>query len=176
MNPRIALADAIRIEQVEARAWLDEHAAAPPRAIEALGLRTRALGAVALLAADCSDSLLHNRAIGVGVLERADAALIEAITAHYAQTTHGFAINLSPFASPSDTADQLTTQGFRTYFHHVKWVRGAHPATPVASTLRVKVAAAQDARRYAETLHDADTPERDAQIEWAANRCARTHS
>ena len=168
MTTLIALADAIRIEQVEARAWMDHHAAAPKGTIETLGLRTRPLGGVALLAANHSGSLLHNRAIGVGVLERADEALLDTVVAHYSHTRQGFAINLSPWAAPPETEARLAARGFQTYFHHVKWVRGVSPSPPVANTLPIAVAGPSDARRFAETIHDADTHERDANLEWTA--------
>lgn len=173
MSSRISLADAVRIERIESLASLDQHAAAPATAMAALGLRTRVLGATALLAADRSDSLLHNRAIGVGVLEAATPELLDAIEAHYAPSRQGFAINLCPFAEPGDVPQELTRRGFQTWFHHVKWVRGVSAPPAVTHELRVAHVTPADAARFAEVLHDDDEPERAAQMEWTVECVGR---
>jgi len=166
MSSHIAFADAVRIERIESLAWLDQHAAAPAAAITALGLRTRAIGHAALLAADRSDSLLNNRAIGVGMLEAATPELLDAVEAHYAPSPQGFAINLCPLAEPNDVSRELARRGFQTWFHHVKWVRGVSTPPPLAHELHVSHVTAADAERFAEVQHDDDTPERAAQMEW----------
>lgn len=163
----------MRIERAEALAWLDTYSAAPPAAIETLGLRPRAIGAVALLAADRSDSLLHNRAIGVGVLEPASDAFLDQVGQHYSRTASGFAINLSPLAEPLDTPERLASRGFQSFFHHVKWVRGARAPVAVPTDLRIAAVDASDTMQYAQTIHDHDTPERDAQLIWTAAAVGR---
>ncbi len=173
MTSRVSSTDAMRIEQVEARAWIDTHSAAPAAAITALGLRTRSQGAVALLTADRSESLLDNRAIGMGVLEPATDAMLDGVLQHYAHGATGFAINLSPFAQPADTAARLASRGLQTFFHHVKWIRGSGPAPSVVTRLRVTLASAADAGLYAATLHPEDAPDRAAQIEWTAAMVGR---
>ncbi|MEO5988633.1 MAG: GNAT family N-acetyltransferase [Candidatus Eisenbacteria bacterium] len=173
MNARIPLVDAVRIERAEARAWLDLHAAAPQGAIDSLGLRARTLGSVALLAADHSDSLLHNRVIGVGLLEPASDALLDRVAQHYARNASGYAINLCPLAEPHDTPDQLARRGFQTFFHHVKWVRGATMPESARTDLRIAPVQLADAECFSETVHEHDTPAREAQLAWTAASVGR---
>lgn len=168
MTARISLAVSVRIERAEALAWLDMYSAAPPAAVESLGLRSGAVGAVALLAADRSDSLLYNRAIGVGILEPASDTLLDQVLSHYSRTATGFAINLSALAEPVNTSERLALRGFQSFFHHVKWVRGAMTPAAVATDLRIAAVDASDAMQYAQTIRDHDTPERDAQLTWTA--------
>ncbi len=173
MSAQIPRADALRIERVEAAAWLDLHAAAPAAVVESLGLRARALGSVALIAADRSDSLLHNRAIGVGLLESASDALLDEVAQHYARSTSGYAINLCPLAEPPDTPARLMQRGLRTFFHHVKWVRGATAPGAVTTDLRIATVHSDDAIRLAQTIHSQDTPAREGQLAWTAASVGR---
>lgn len=90
------------------------------------------------MAADRVESLLHNRALGLGLHEPLSAGTLDAVLAHYRGGAPGFALNLCPLASRDGLERELSARGFATFFHHLKWVRGDAPAPPVNSTLRIE--------------------------------------
>jgi len=134
----IGLEQARAIELVEAHAWRDLVAGAPAAAVSALGLAGREFGGAFALTAPAMDSFAFNRVIGLGVARPANAALLDAIQAHYGSLGAGFEINLCPAAEPADLPRQLAARGFGSPFHHVKWVRGIQSAPPRATSLRLE--------------------------------------
>jgi hypothetical protein len=141
---------ALELEGIEAAAWRDMHASATAEDRAALGLRTLEVGGAFAMAMDRHDSLLQNRVVGLGLAEPATGAALDAVSAHYRGQPHGFAVNLSPFARPEGLEAQLAARGFGTFFHHVKWVRGAEPAPAANSELRVVVASRAQAALWGE--------------------------
>ncbi len=138
------------LERIEAAALRDMHTSATAEDRAALGLRTLEVSGAWAMAMDSSDSLLQNRVLGLGLDEPATGAVIDTLLAHYRGQSHGFAVNLSPFALPEGLEQQLTVRGFGTFFHHVKWVRGTEPAPVTTSALRVERATGAQARAWGE--------------------------
>ena len=138
MNAAEARDLVLRIEEVEARAWQQVHERAQAADAEALGLRARELAGGLIMTADRVESLLHNRALGLGLREPLSAATLDAVLEHYRGGPPGFAINLCPLAARDGLERDLAARGFATFFHHLKWVRDAAPAAPVSSTLRIE--------------------------------------
>lgn len=138
-------------EAIEADAWRDVWACASSDVAGELGLRTLERGGTLALAADSLESLLMNRVVCLGVGEPLDDAALDAITAHF-EGGQSFAWNVSPVAKPEGLEDSLTTRGYATYFHHVRWARDASPYAPARATaLRVtRVTPGDDARAWAE--------------------------
>jgi len=133
---------ALVLERVEAEAWRDWYAAAAAEDRAALGIRTHEVEGALALSVDADESLLSNRTLGVGLAAPATDGLVDALLAHYAGHAAGFAINLCPFAEPAGLERALAARGFGTFFHHLKWVRGAEPPHEAPSELRVEVVAA----------------------------------
>lgn len=134
----IGLEQARAIELVEAHAWRDLVAGAPPAAAAALELTGREFGGAFALSAPTLESYAFNRVIGLGVARPANGVLLDAVIAHYDGGSVGFEINLCPAAEPADLPQQLAARGFGSPFHHVKWVRGIQSAPPRATTLRLE--------------------------------------
>lgn len=141
---------ALLIERVEAAAWRDVHASASAEDRAALGLRTRELAGAWLMAADLEESLLQNRALGLGLHEPATGPVLDALLAHYRGRAPGFAVNLSPFAQPAGLEQELAARGFGTFFHHLKWVRGSEPAAVVNGEMNVQRVRVEQAAEWGE--------------------------
>ena len=98
----IGLEQARAIERVEAHAWRDLFAGAPPLAASALGLAGRELSGAYALSAPTLESFMFNRVVGLGVARPATDALLDAIVTHYAERGAPFEVNLCPLAEPGD--------------------------------------------------------------------------
>jgi len=156
MRVSITREEALAFEALEREAWRDQMDATPVARREALGLRTLERDGVLAMASDHMESLLQNRVLGLGLAAPADAALLDAVVAHY-RAGQGFSINLCPFAEPVGLESQLRRRGFATFFHHLRWVRGDAPVNPAETSLEVRAIgperAGEWARTYAE-VHD----------------------
>lgn len=169
MNTGVPRAVAMELERIEAAAWRDMHAVATAEDRAALGLRMLEVGGALAMAMDRHDSLLQNRVLGLGLLEPATGAVLDALLAHYRGQPHGFAVNLSPFALPDGVEQRLAERGFGTFFHHLKWVRGTEPAPAAPTTLRIEPATRASAMAWGELASRVfHTPP--AHAAWAA-RC-----
>jgi hypothetical protein len=148
--------EALAFEALEREAWRDLWDATPAARHATLGLRALERDGVLALASDHMESLLQNRVRGLGLTVPAEATLLDAVVAHY-RPGQGFAINLCPFAEPVGLESELRRRGFATFFHHLRWVRGAAPVKPVGTTLEIapvgRERADEWARTYAE-IHD----------------------
>ncbi len=150
MNAGLTRESVLLLERVEAAAWRDVHASALAEDRAALGLRTRELAGAWLMAADREESLLYNRALGLGLDQPVTPAVLDELLAHYRDRVPAFAVNLSPFAQPVGLERALGARGFGTFFHHVKWARGPEPAPDVTTDLRVQHVAVEQAARWGE--------------------------
>ena len=144
MTPRVSRDEALLLEGVERDARRDVYAAATDEDRETLGLRSRELAGGFLMAVDREDSLLHNRALGLGLEEPLTDEVVQEMVDHYRGGPPGFAINLCPYAASHESETRLAEYGFGTYFHHLKWARGAEPMEMPDHGVRVEaVTAAQ---------------------------------
>ncbi len=150
MNPSLARDTALLIEDIEAAAWRDLHASATDDDRAALGLRPRDLAGGWLMAADRMESLLHNRALGLGLHEPLAPAALDELLGHYRDRVPGFALNLCPLAASEALEHELVRRGFATWFHHLKWVRAAERAPRVTSALRVESVPPERAHEWGE--------------------------
>jgi GNAT superfamily N-acetyltransferase len=140
--------EALALERIEAAAWRDLHAAATPEDREALGLQSSELAGAWMMGMSKHESLLHNRVIGLGLDEPASGAVLDTMLARFRDLPHAFAVNLAPFALPATLEHQLAERGFGTFFHHLKWVRGAAAAPAVGGALRVEPVRVADAAAW----------------------------
>jgi hypothetical protein len=138
VTTRVSREDALLLEGVERSARRDLFAAATDEDRERLGLRARDVAGGFVMAADREDSLLQNRALGLGLEESLSDDVVQEVVDHYRGGPPGFAINLCPFAVGPETETLLTEHGFGTFFHHLKWMRGAEPVTMPEQGLRVE--------------------------------------
>lgn len=138
MTTRVSRDQALKLEQVERAARRDLHAAATGEDRERLGLRAREVAGGFVMAADREDSLLQNRVLGLGLEEALTDEVLCQVVDHYRGGPPGFAINLCPFAVSHETETLLAEHGFGTFFHHLKWARGAEPVSVPEHGLRVE--------------------------------------
>jgi hypothetical protein len=138
MPMRVNRDDALVLEGVERAARRDLYAAATEEDRERLGLRSREVAGGFVMAADREDSLLQNRALGLGLEESLSDEIVREVVDHYRDGPPGFAINLCPFALRPETETLLTEHGFGTFFHHLKWGRGSEPVNLPEQRLRVE--------------------------------------
>lgn len=149
MTPTVTREEALALEGVERAAWRDLVAAATDDDRAALGLRVLDTDGVLALACEREESLLWNRALGLGLTTSATPAQVDALIAHYRGRVPGFAINLCPFAEPADTVSWLRARGFETWFHHLKWVRGPGEVPAPTRGIEVRRAGPDDAATWA---------------------------
>lgn len=138
MTTRIHRDQALLLEHVEREARRDVYAAATVEDRERLGLRAREVAGGFVMAADRSDSLLDNRALGLGLEHPLTDEIVHEVVDHYRDGPPGFAINLCPFASSRESETLLIEHGFGTFFHHLKWARGAETVEMKESGVRVE--------------------------------------
>lgn len=161
------------IEDVESRAWRDVHASAIAADVAALGLRPTELAGGLLMTADRVESLLFNRALGLGLHEPLSARTLDAVLAHYRDGAPGFAVNLCPLAARDGLEDDLRARGFATFFHHLKWVRDDAPAPEARTGLRIAAATTAEAAVWGELaarIHDSGA----AHAAWSARTVGRS--
>jgi hypothetical protein len=150
MTPRASRDEALLLEGVEREAGRDMYAAATDEDRVALGLRSRELAGGFLMAADHEDSLLHNRALGLGLEQPLTDDIVQELVDHYRDGPPGFAINLCPYAASHESETRLTEYGFGTYFHHLKWARGDEPVVSPKPGVRVEAVGEAQRDEWAE--------------------------
>ncbi len=106
--------DAIaRADRIEAAAFADLFAAAPPALAARLGLRVETVGGATALVAPGIPSAMFNRVIGLGLGAPADAAAIRALAALYDRAGSAvWWLHWSPAAEPAGFDRQLPGFGF----------------------------------------------------------------
>ncbi|MFO1349344.1 MAG: hypothetical protein U1F68_01130 [Gammaproteobacteria bacterium] len=122
-------------DDMEALAYADLYAAAPPFVKASLGLEVLTLAGATLLLAPRLPVPMFNRVIGVGLRRPADLDTIDAIAEIYRrQGSASWWLHWNPYAAPSDLAEQLPKLGFTQPARRswAKMARGrqAPPAIP----------------------------------------------
>lgn len=123
------------------------HAAAPPGLREALGLRCERIGTalVSLVAAAPPSAIVLNRTIGLGVDAPATGETVDAIVGTYAAAgVSRYFVHVHPQASPAALRSWLLGRGLEKARGWMKFTRGREAPPPVASTIQVREALAED--------------------------------
>jgi GNAT superfamily N-acetyltransferase len=134
---------ACRGEEIEARAWEDFYEAAPGNVRSTLGVSHERVGSVTLLMAPGMDSLLFNRAIGLGMTTPTSAVGVECIAKAFgAAGVTRWWLQVNSFASPGNLACSLESAGWRRAPRSscAKMVRKTGAIESGATTLRVESA------------------------------------
>jgi hypothetical protein len=145
MNPTLtAAAQSARIaDDVEALAFERMFDAAPAPLRERLGVQVRRVGGAVLLMVPGIPSPMFNRAIGLGLQERADDAQVAQVSRNYADAgISNWWLHWNPQGAPADFADRLRSAGW-TAPARVSWakmLRGPHAAPVIETTLQVRPA------------------------------------
>lgn len=138
---------ALIADQVEAEAYADLYAAAPPELKTTLGLAVKRLDGVTLLLAPRIPTTIFNRAIGLGSEQPARAEAVEGASALFRHAgVRNWWLHWNPFAQPADFPETLRTLGFIEPARRAwaKVLRGPEPPPHVATDLDVAPARAEE--------------------------------
>ena len=134
---------AVLADKLEAAAFADLYAAAPPALAGRLGLGLRHLGGATALLAPAMPTTMFNRVIGLGLDRPACAADLAELRQIYAQAgSRDWWLHWNPFAEPADGALWLTGQGFapQARLSWAKMLRVTHSPSPFQTSLSVAAA------------------------------------
>lgn len=138
------------VEMSEAEAWNDFFLAAPGDLAAQLGIQTEYYGSTIAMMASGLDQVAFNRVIGLGILEPADPAMVDAILGEYEQArVPTLALPVSPFAQPPALPDWLRSHGLAPRNNWAKVYRGAQPSSPVKTDLRIEMVDQEQASVFA---------------------------
>ncbi|MCX7892284.1 MAG: hypothetical protein N2544_07965 [Burkholderiales bacterium] len=140
MSPQAAAAAS---DAIEAAAFVDIFAAAPPALAAELGLRTARIGGATVILAPKLPATIFNRAIGLGMERPATESDLDAIIAFCLEAgegTLGYWVHANPLASPAAIPRWLEARGFslperRTW---AKMLRGTAPPPEIPTPLEVR--------------------------------------
>jgi hypothetical protein len=138
---------ALIADQVEAEAYADLYAAAPPELQAMLGLEVRRLDGMTLLLAPRIPTPIFNRAIGLGSEQLARAETVEGARDLFRRAGVGnWWLHWNPFARPADFPDTLRTLGFIEPARRAwaKVLRGPEPPPHIATDLDIASAQAEE--------------------------------
>jgi hypothetical protein len=144
-------------DTIEAAAFVDFYAAAPPALAAQLGLRTTEIAGATLLFAPKLPATIFNRAMGLGVHRPATEADLDAVIAAFREAGQGklaYWIHANPFAVPANLRQLLEARGFtmperRTW---AKMMRGTAPPPDIPTSLEVRKARPDEASAVAQTI------------------------
>lgn len=146
-----------RFEAVERAALASLHEAAPAEVRERLGMRLETIGGATLSIVSGIDSIVLNRAVGLGVESPGSEAAVDAIAAAYAGAgVRRHLVHLSDEARPEEVGAWLDRAGYREYRGWVPFARdaGARGAgagsADVDSDLEVRLAGPELAEPFGE--------------------------
>ena len=134
------------VELGEAEAYADLFDCAPPE----LGLEVQRFGGVVALLAPKIPIVLFNRVIGLGVLEPAPLAQLEAIgEAYHRAGVHVFAAQICPQAQPKTLPASLEQHAWKRGDNWAKVYRHAEVNIDVPTRLRLECIGLEDASDFA---------------------------
>jgi hypothetical protein len=146
---QLSARDAARIsDDVEAEAFVAMWEAAPPALRERLGLRIERVADALLLLAPGLPTPMFNRAIGLGMRERATARDVQAIADGFRQAgCKNWWLHWNPLAEPAGLAREIEALGFTLPARRswAKMLRGPEALPAIATDLRIAPATSDQA-------------------------------
>ena len=175
MNANLALNDSVYSdaalaamgEYIEARAWQDIVAAAPPWLQELTGISATERDGVLLLASSQVKHLLFNRVIGLGEHSPATDEQVAALMDHYwTLGIEHYWVHAGPYAQPTRLGRLLQRHGLKPFQR--SWVKMMRPAKRVPQldgNVNVRAARLEDGPAIASIAGPAfDLPQRAAEL------------
>lgn len=145
-----------RLERIEATAFVDEYAAAPPELVEAAGLGCEWVGDTLVAWASNVDVLMFNRALCVTPSSLATEAHVRAIAERFDR--HGITrsfLQAAPGVAPAGFSEWLEPNGYAPYNRWVKFARPLADLPPTPNRVRVDVIEPDRATEFARVLAEA---------------------
>jgi hypothetical protein len=150
---KLSAREAARIsDEVEAQAFIAMWDAAPAGLRERLGLRIERVADATLLLAPGLPSPMFNRALGLGMRERAGIGDVQSIAGIYRQAgCKSWWLHWNPLAEPPGLAQEIEALGFMlpTRRSWAKMLRGPETLPEIATDLRIAPATAAQAAEVA---------------------------
>ncbi|MCE9577317.1 MAG: GNAT family N-acetyltransferase [Deltaproteobacteria bacterium] len=143
------------LDEIEASAWRDLVAAAPPDLVAMTGMACRQRGAVTALTAPRMPVPLYNRALGLGNRAPATEAELDLVLGHFDEAgVRDPWIQVAPTAQPGALVGWLAARGLVPARRSAwgKFVRGREPAPVVATDLAIREVDDADADRLVAVL------------------------
>ena len=133
-------AETLRAEAAERAALADVHRSASPETRERLGLELRSMDGALVSIASREQTILVNRAVGLGLADPADRETVDAIVERYREAGVGrYFLQLDPSAAPGQLPAWLSEAGLEPYNRAwAKFRRGTEPPPAVRSGLEVR--------------------------------------
>jgi hypothetical protein len=126
------------LELVEANAWHDVFAAAPPELAARVGLRAQRVGSATLLVMPGVPHPWFNRLIGLGVGEPATEEMVDGALSVYRDAgVSSFWIPVSPNAQPAELPQWLRARGLQPLGNWAKVYRGRDLMGAVSTELAI---------------------------------------
>lgn len=148
-------AEARAADAIEAAAYRDMYAAAPPGLAAKLGLAVEEIGGATLLMARAIPDAFFNRVIGLGVARPAsEAALDNLLAAYRAAGAKHWWVHLTPGAEPAALPSWLERRGFVLAKRSAwaKVLRGTEAPPEVGTPLEVRAARQGEEGALAESI------------------------
>ncbi len=142
-------------DAIEAAAFRDMYAAAPPALRAQLGFDVQEIAGATLLVARGAPEPFFNRVIGLGVTQPDSEAALDAVIAAYrAAGVKSWWIHLTPGAEPAALASWLARRGFVLAKRRAwaKVLRGTEAPPEVATPLEVRAARAGEEHALADSI------------------------
>jgi hypothetical protein len=148
-----ATEEARAADAIEAAAYREMYAAAPPELGARLGLETREIGGATLLVARGIPDPFFNRTIGLGLARPAREEDVDALLVAY-RTVKSWWVHLTPGAVPAALVPWLEARGFALAKRRAwaKMLRGTEAPPEVATPLEVRAARAGEEGALAESI------------------------
>ncbi len=125
----VDLATAARIEDAEARAWVDCYATAPDDFAREVGLGSRRVGGVTVISWAASGRRYFSRAIGLGVVGPASEQVVDGIIRSYGDAGISmFLLQSLPHCRPAEYEGWLRDRGLEPFDAQDRVIRGGEPA------------------------------------------------
>lgn len=136
-------------DDIEAAAYADLMAAAPPALEQRLGLRAETLGGITALIAPALPSTMFNRAIGLGMSRPASGDEVDALIALYRSAgVRQWWLHWNPHSEPAALGPALPARGFALAARR-SWAKMLRGAAPLDAPTSLTVAPAADAKQWA---------------------------
>lgn len=151
ITSRLSLQETAQLVEIgEGEAGADMVLSAPADVAANIGTRVERVGSAIVLITEQVDIMLFNRVIGLGVMEPATEAMVDAIVTLYQNAgLRNFAVQLSPTAQPSALPAWLEARGLPPRDNWAKVYRGVESPPMIRTDLRLECISPEHAAAFA---------------------------
>ncbi len=140
------------VELSEARAFAASLGALPAETAEEWGVRVDSVGSATAGHVARLPMPLFNRVVGLGIVEPAREAMIDALLELYRPANVPFAVQVSPAARPAELGAWLEARGIRRSRSWAKFYRNVETPPDIPTSLRIERIGQEQSETYAQTF------------------------